>query len=218
VEAQILEIQELELSATAFFCSSIPPAHMRNRRPPGACLFLGYRASPAVPLGTRRANAISGGDDDGDGASDGDGAGGGANDDGDDDAPSNGPRWSPPWNLAEPPRRRRDWPATAPGRARLARRASAIRRPQPVPEVSLRSCLFSVGIILCHACREVDRIKPRGSADRKLSRRREREMNTGRAMRLPRHTPTFAEALNAAASRLLKKSPIDARRMGRRRR
>ena len=97
------------------------PANRGNRTGAdrGACCFCGHRDSQAV----RQERAeISGGDGrdggGGDGASDADDASDGdANDDGDADAQSNAPRWSLAWNPAAPPRQRRDWPATAPGRA-----------------------------------------------------------------------------------------------------
>ena len=63
-----------------------------------------------------------------------------ASDDDDANGDANALRWCPPWKPAAPPRPRQDWPATPPGRARLERPKQAIRRLQPVPKVSSRSC------------------------------------------------------------------------------
>jgi hypothetical protein len=83
VEAQILEIQELELS------EAVPANSDTKQAPVGRLFFCGYRSSGAV--GSKPSQITSGGD---------------ANDGASDDA--NEPRWSLPWNLAAPWRRRRD--------------------------------------------------------------------------------------------------------------
>jgi hypothetical protein len=53
VEAQILEIQELELSGSIFrqhkFLQHIFPQHSQNRRPPGACFFSGLSRFASGP-------------------------------------------------------------------------------------------------------------------------------------------------------------------------